>query len=163
MIGNNAQVQLKVKLLDPEAKVPGYAKPGDAAMDLTAIDDGVNTLSGDGFFYREYRTGLAFEIPEGHVGYIFPRSSISNTALSLTNAVGVIDSGYRGEVRFRFRIDPIPQLMTPTGTQPQAKVYKKGDRIGQLIVMPIPYVAVTIVDDLSTSERGTGGFGSSGA
>jgi dUTP pyrophosphatase len=98
----------------------------------------------------EYGTGLAVEIPEGHVGLLFPRSSISNSGLILTNSVGVIDSGYRGEIKFRFKHIP------------DTAYYKPGDRIGQLIVMPYPEIDFQEVEELSSTERGEGGFGSSG-
>lgn len=156
-------VTLKIKKIAPEAIIPKYAKPGDAGLDLVAIDNGkYNLLMGfdeetgtnTEAEFIEYRTGVAVEIPEGYVGLIYPRSSISNFGLSLSNAVGVIDSGYRGEIKFRFRIISAPGTL--------AIKYKKGDKIGQLIVMPYPKVNVVEVDELSTSERGEGGFGSSG-
>lgn len=151
---------LQIMKVHPDAVMPQYARSGDAGLDLVAIDNGVTTPvkegpTGDAFYryayYREYRTGLAMAIPHGHVGLIFPRSSISNTALALSNAVGVIDSGYRGEVKFRFR-----ELLNP-GIR-----YKKGDKIGQLIVMPYPEMYVTEVTSLDETDRGSGGFGSSG-
>lgn len=155
-------MKLKVKRLNTDAVVPDYAKAGDAGLDLTASDDGANMIGEDGYMYREYGTGLAVEIPEGFVGLIFPRSSISKTSLTLANSVGVIDSGYRGEIKFRFRMDVAPMLVAPDKVK-QAAVYKKGDRIGQLIVMPYPVIEVECWDgDLSSSERGTGGFGSTG-
>lgn len=154
-------MKLKIKRLNPDAILPSYAKPGDAGLDITATDEGQNTVSEDGYMYREYGTGLAVEIPAGHVGLIFPRSSISKTALSLCNSVGVIDSGYRGEIKFRFRIDMAPALVSNSKIS-RAMVYKKGDKIGQLIVMPYPTVEVEEVSELSDSERGTGGFGSTG-
>lgn len=128
--------------------IPSYAKPGDAGLDLTAISkewDEEKELV-------KFRTGLAMEIPEGHVGLIFPRSSIVKTPLMLKNAVGVIDSGYRGEVSFFF--DP--------GSRPK-KNYEVGDRIGQLIIIPYPTIEPEEVTELSKTVRGTGGFGSSGA
>ena len=139
---------VRVKKLHIDAVVPEYSKPGDAGMDLTAIsmekDDHGNVV---------YGTGLAIEIPEGHVGLIFPRSSNSKTDLYLTNHVGVIDSGYRGEIMFKFR--PIDGLLN-------AKVYQVGDRIGQLMILPYPAVELTETTELSSSERGDGGFGSTG-
>jgi len=117
-------------------------------MDLTAVsatrDDHGNVV---------YGTGLAIEIPEGHVGLIFPRSSNSKTDLYLTNHVGVIDSGYRGEIMFKYR--PIDGLLN-------AKVYQIGDRVGQLMILPYPAVELVEAAELSSSERGEGGFGSTG-
>jgi dUTP pyrophosphatase len=139
-------MKVKIKKLHPDAVVPKYAKEGDAGLDLVAVN-GIKYANG----YIEYQTGLSFEIPEGHVGLIFPRSSISNHSLSLTNSVGVIDSGYRGEVKFRFR-----DLKNGT-------IYKVGDKIGQLIIIPYPQIELEEVEELEESERGTGGFGSSGS
>ena len=141
-------MQVNIKKLHDNAVIPVYSKPGDAGMDLTAI-----SISKDDHGNITYGTGLAIEIPEGYVGYIFPRSSNSKTDLYLTNHVGVIDSGYRGEIMFKFR--PIPSLIN-------AKIYQVGDRVGQLIIMPIPTITFFEVQELSNSERGEGGFGSTG-
>lgn len=138
---------LKVKKIAENAIIPKYAKAGDAAMDLTATSkewDELNEVVVFGF-------GIAMEIPPGHVGLIFPRSSNYKVPLTLSNCVGVIDSGYRGEIKAMFR---------PTG-RPR-KNYEVGDRICQIIIMPIPQVEVVEVEQLSTSERGESGFGSSG-
>ena len=140
-------IKIKIKKLVPEAVIPSYAKPGDAGMDLvatsTSLDENGNTV---------YGTGIAMEIPEGHVGLIFPRSSNAKTDLYLTNHVGVIDSGYRGELMFKFRA-----IRTPF-----PKEYKVGDKVGQIIIMPYPQVAFIETDELSSTERGEGGFGSTG-
>ena len=98
-----------------------------------------------------YGTGIAVEIPEGYVGLVFPRSSVYRHQLALSNCVGVIDSGYRGEIKFMFRI-----------VQPHISRYSLGDRIGQLLIMPLQSVELEESDDLSDSDRGNGGFGSSG-
>jgi dUTP pyrophosphatase len=139
-------MKIKFKKLSKEAVAPAYAKPGDAGMDMVAISFRKDEM------YYEYGTGIAVEIPEGYVGLIFPRSSISNTKMILANHVGVVDSGYRGEIKFRFK-----KLAWDNGI-----VYEVGDRIGQLIIMPIPYVELEEVDELSSSDRGNGGFGSTG-
>ena len=136
----------KVMKLDAGAIVPKYAKPGDAGMDLYAV-----TQKFDKHGNYVYGTGLAMEIPEGYVGLIFPRSSISKTAHSLRNAVGVIDSGYRGEIMMKFDIN--------THNSP---VYDVGDRIAQIIIMPYPQIEFEEVFELADSERGSGGFGSTG-
>jgi dUTP pyrophosphatase len=139
-------MKVKVMKLDAGAIIPKYAKRGDAGMDLYAasfaIDQNNNYVFG---------TGLAMEIPEGHVGLIFPRSSISKTAHSLRNAVGVIDSGYRGEIMLKFDIN--------THNSP---VYEIGDRIGQIVILPYPQVEFDEVFELSKTTRGKGGFGSTG-
>lgn len=138
-------VTVKIKRLAEQAEIPKYAKIGDAGLDLTAID----CYHDHEFGFIEYGTGLAVEIPEGYVGLIFPRSSISKTPHILTNSVGVIDSGYRGEIKFRFKsIDDNEQAE-----------YCVGDRIGQLVVMPYPKVNFVEITELSNTERGSGGFG----
>jgi dUTP pyrophosphatase len=141
-------MQVRIKKLHAAAVIPAYSKSGDAAMDLTAIsvekDDDGNAV---------YGTGLAIEIPDGYVGLLFPRSSNSKTHLYLTNHVGVIDSGYRGEIKFKFR--PINGFV-------DARVYAKYDRVGQLIILPYPQIELVESDELSETERGDGGFGSTG-
>jgi len=141
-------MRIKVKKLHPDAKLPTQSHPGDAGFDLYAIDDGTNTRYG----YREYGTALAFEIPEGYVGLVYPRSSISERGMMLYNSTGVIDSGYRGEVTVRFR------LLDGEHT----KYYRRGDRIAQLVVQLIPEITIEEVQDLSASSRGSGGYGSTG-
>lgn len=140
-------MEVKIKKLTSEAVIPSYAKPGDAGMDLVATSKSVDA-SGN----TVYGTGIAIEIPEGHVGLIFPRSSNSKTDLYLTNHVGVIDSGYRGEIMFKFRaVKPV-----------FPKEYAVGDKVGQIIIVPYPAVQFVEVDELSSTERGEGGFGSTG-
>ena len=140
-----SKIKLKIKKLKDRAKIPNYAKKGDAGIDLIAT-----TTVSNGYFI-EYGTDLAMEIPEGHVGYIFPRSSISKTDHYLRNSVGVIDSGYRGEIKIRMSI---PEL--------GRKQYKNGDKKAQLIIMKLPWVDIEEVDELSETDRGEGGFGSTG-
>ncbi len=139
-------MKVKIKKLNPNAKVPRYAKPGDACMDLYAVsktDDKVgNTI---------FDTGLAIEIPMGHVGLLFPRSSICKTTHQMRNSVGVIDSGYRGPIKLVF-----------WGGNSDKTSYKVGDRIGQIMILPYPQVEFEEVEELSDSERGSGGFGSTG-
>lgn len=142
-------MKIKIKKLVEHAVIPEYAKPGDAGLDLTAVDCYKDQTYG----YVEYGTGIAIEIPEGYVGLVFPRSSISKTCLSLCNAVGVIDSGYRGEITFRMHHDE----------HSDNAEYEVGDRVGQLIIIPYPKVQFVEVDELSNTERGTGGYGSSGS
>lgn len=147
-------MKVNVKKLDSNAVVPTYAKHGDAGMDLTATsktyDDNGNVV---------YGTSLAFEIPAGYVGLLFPRSSNTKKDLILGNSVGVIDSGYRGEVVFKFKL---LNLEKDALGQSNAYDYNIGDRIGQIIIMPYPQIEFNLVDELSTTERGNSGFGSSG-
>lgn len=150
-------MKVKIKKLHPDAVIPKYAKPGDAGLDLTAVSKYF-----DEYGNLCYGTGLAFEIPEGYVGLIFPRSSICKNQLLLSNAVGVIDSGYRGEVSFKFKpSNSFASVLYDTDWE-QNGAYKKGDRIGQMIIMPYPQIEFIEVDELSETERGTGGYGSSG-
>lgn len=156
-------MKVKIKKLIPEAIIPKYAKLGDAAMDLVATSfeeqqttlvecdaDGNKEMPIEVFKFFEYGTGLAIEIPEGYVGLIFPRSSISNMGLSLANSVGVIDSGYRGEIKLRF--------YKPVGLIP----YKVGDKIGQIMIVPYPQIEFEDSEELSSSDRNISGFGSTG-
>lgn len=140
-------MQLKIKLLHSDSVKPKYAKKGDAGMDLVATNIKENTT-----FQITYGLGIAMEIPEGFVGLVFPRSSIRNTELMLSNSVGVIDSGYRGELQATFnKLNGLDSI-----------AYNVGDRVCQIVIVPTPVVQVKIVDELSDSERGEGGFGSSG-
>lgn len=142
-------MNINIERLHVDAVIPVYAKDGDAGLDLTAVSKKIVDEKDHG--YISYGTGLAMEIPKGFVGLIFPRSSISKTGLLLANAVGVVDSGYRGEIECRFKFIS------------GAKDYAVGDKVAQLIVIPIPSVDFTLVEKLSDSDRGTGGFGSTGS
>lgn len=142
-------MKVKFKKLHPMAVAPSYAKDGDAGLDLTSI--------GFKFDYKTknfvHGTGIAIEIPVGYVGLIFPRSSISKKNMLLTNHVGVIDSGYRGEIKFAFKEIP---------TDGEHNLYNAGDRIGQLIIVPYPTIELDETDELSDTSRSDGGFGSTG-
>lgn len=142
-------MNVKFKKLHEDAKIPSYAHDTDAGLDLTAVSftqefDKSNKL------VLVYHTGLAVEIPEGHVGLIFMRSSVSNKSISLTNAVAVIDSGYRGELLLKYKIttDSLPTI------------YQPGEKIGQLIIIPYPKIEPIEAEELSDSDRNEGGFGS---
>ena len=144
-------MRVNVKKLHPKAVIPYYAQAGDAGMDLYTVGQG----EADTYGNMVYKTGLAMEIPDGYVGLIYPRSSVSKTAHMLRNHVGVIDSGYRGEIILKFG-----WYETSPG---EHQVYDAGDRIGQIIIMPYPKVSFSEVNELSDSERGAGGFGSTGS
>lgn len=141
-------MKVKIKKLSKEAVIPRYAKRWDAGMDLVATKILSNEID-----EIEYGTGLSIEIPEGYVGLIFPRSSIKKYDLFLSNSIGVIDSGYRGEMKFTFK---------KSNPGMYGEEYKIGDRIGQLIILPYPQIEFEEVDELSFSERGKDGFGSTG-
>lgn len=164
----STDMKVRIKKLCPEAKIPVYAHPGDAGMDLyatsIAIDEMCNTV---------YGTGIAVEIPEGYVGLVFPRSSNSKKTLWLTNHVGVIDSGYRGEITFKFRttivyghsfLNKLRRMigLMPIISYPHGVEYKIGDKIGQLIIMPYPKIEFEEVEFLFPGDRGCRGYGSSG-
>lgn len=138
---------INFKKLSVEAAAPKKAYKTDAGFDITAIR-AVSFERGGHWFVR-YHTGLAIEIPAGYVGLLFPRSSVYKTDLSLANSVGVIDSGYTGEVCFVFR-------------QHNGAMYKAGERVGQLVILPLPDVHMVEVGSLGDSDRGDGGFGSTG-
>ena len=150
-------MQVRVKKLHPDAVIPSYAKPGDAGMDMVAID---SSISEDGL-YVEYSTGIAVEIPEGYVGLMFPRSSLSKTTMLLSNHVGVIDSGYRGEIKFRFK-DLNMQREFDGSWYCDETAYEVGNKIGQLVILPYPQIELVEATELSDTDRGADGFGSSG-
>ena len=137
--------ELVVNIKSTGIKKPGYAKPGDAGIDLVATSF---TDLGDQVVYG---TDVYLEIPEGYVGLIYPRSSIFTKHLTLSNSVGVIDSGYRGEIRAIFN------KKVNEGTY-----YQVGDKIAQIVIMPYPKVKFNVVCELSESDRGANGFGSTG-
>jgi len=139
-------MKVKIKKLHPSAVIPKYAKSGDAGLDLV-----VTTIK-DEAYQVTYGFGIAVEIPEGYVGLVFPRSSIKKTDMVLSNSVGVIDSGYRGEIMATFK--------KLAGTVSQK--YFVGERAAQLLIIPYPQVEFEEAETLSDSDRGTGGFGSTG-
>jgi dUTP pyrophosphatase len=148
-------MKVKIKRLSPDSVVPSYAKEGDAGLDLTATS--FNTDPQGNFIYG---TGLAIEIPEGYVGLIFPRSSIVKKQMALANSVGVVDSGYRGELKVIFKaalLNPISVIDFPDGSK-----YKVGERVAQLVIIPHPYIDLVESEELSDSQRSDTGFGSSG-
>jgi dUTP pyrophosphatase len=142
-------VTLAIKLLDPEIPVPRYQHPGDAGLDLPSrvdliLEPGQRAL---------VPTGLAVAIPPGYAGFVLPRSGLAiKHGITMVNAPGLIDSGYRGELSIILlntdRIEPF--------------TINRGDRIGQLVVQRVEEVNTIIVDDLDDTTRGSGGFGSTG-
>lgn len=175
-----ANLKVKIKRLHPNSVIPKYAKQGDAGLDLTAV-----SYEFDEYGNIVYHTGLSFEIPEGFVGLIFPRSSICKKDLSLTNAVGVIDSGFRGEVTAKFKptacfcdfeyntkengigsVRDNYDFVCLSGENrkdaPTPLLYEIGDRIAQMIIIPYPKIEFKEVEELSETERGDGSYGSTG-
>jgi dUTP pyrophosphatase len=138
-------MKIKLKKLKQNAVIPKYSKIGDAGLDLVATS----------LFYEKdlicYGTGIAIQIPDGHVGLLYPRSSVSKVDLALSNSVGVIDSNYRGELIVKFR-----------KTKSTPEIYLVGDRVAQLIITPFVQVDFENSEELEESSRGNLGFGSSG-
>lgn len=148
-------MQIRVKQLHPEAKTPTYATQGSACFDLYGIPHNEEKVEVSVCDSYEIPTGLAFEIPQDHVMLIFSRSGHAfkhNTRLS--NCVGVIDSDYRGEVVVKLTRDP--------STQPYLAI-NLGDRIAQAMVIPVKQVSFKEVEELTETDRGVSGFGSTGA
>ena len=141
---------LKIKRLTEDAIMPIRAHKGDAGIDLTCTSI-TQELNECGQLILVYHTGLAVEIPEGYVGLLFQRSSVSKKSISMTNAVGVIDAGYRGEImgKFRSTTDVVPAI------------YKPGERFAQLVIVPYLDIHIEEATELTETERGEGGYGSS--
>lgn len=151
-------MKVKIKKLISSAKIPKFAKEGDAGADLIATSKKFDENRG----YLEFGTGLSLEIPKGYVGLVFPRSSISNINLTMTNCVGVIDSGYRGEVKIRYKPDYVASAYLMGEDVPEPIGYEIGDKIAQLVIIKLPEVEFEEIKKLSKTKRGEGGFGSSG-
>ncbi len=143
-------MRVAIRRLDADVPLPAYARPGDAGLDLYAaesvtVEPGARVL---------VRTGIALAIPDGFAALVLPRSGLAlRHGLTVLNSPGLIDSGYRGEVKV---------LVVNTDRRTAVKL-ARGDRVAQLVVQRIETVQLTEVDELPTSERGTGGFGSTGA
>lgn len=137
---------VKFKKLNDAAVIPAYSRDGDVGLDLTATSKYEN-----GQRQLVFGFGLAVEIPPGHYGLIAPRSSIYKTGLRLSNSIGILDENFRGEIKAIFDI-----------VKPSPLTYNAGDRIAQLIIMPYPKIEPVEADELSDTNRGTNGFGSSG-
>lgn len=159
-------MKVKIKRLHPDSKIPRYALEGDAGMDLTAIGRFI-----DEYGNICYNTGLAIQIPEGYEGQLRPRSSIRKYDLALANAPATIDSNYRGELlvvfkpveRFNLRFQNENNGVVEYATLFNfLKVYEIGDRICQLVIKPVPHIEFVEVDELSDTNRGSNGFGSTG-
>lgn len=139
-------MKVRFKKLTPVAVTPYKAHPTDAAFDFTATAVGRDSNGN-----IVYNTGIAMEIPEGHVGLIFPRSSVCDKSLLLCNSVGVVDAHYRGEITAKFK-----------PATPYTKKYTPGERVFQMIIMPYPEIELVEADTLTDTDRGTGGYGSTG-
>lgn len=139
-------MKVKLKKLNENVKLPVYAKTGDAGLDIKAT-----RIENENNYSITYGTDLCIEIPFGYVGLIFPRSSIRNYDLVLSNCVGVVDSGYRGEIMATFK-----------KTKLDGMYYDVDDKVMQIIILPYPSIEFEFVEELSETERGKGGFGHTG-
>ena len=165
------KLNINFQKLHKKAVKPAYAKDDitNAGLDLTAV----TMVETDN--YIEYGTGIAVEIPQGYLGLLMPRSSNSKYDLLLCNGIGLIDSNYRGELKFRFKkiINPTKNKFSlnviknwfgikdvTLESQENYKCYKIGEQVGQLVILPYPTITLNLVDELSETNRGSGGFGS---
>jgi len=141
-------IKLPVKRLDPSIELPAYAREGDAGLDLRAAHDATLEPGGRGLV----GTGLAVAIPPGYAGLVIPRSGLAlSQGVTVLNAPGLVDAGYRGEVKV---------LLINHGEKPVT--VRRGDRISQLVVQSVERTEPIEVGELPASERGAGGFGSTG-
>lgn len=155
-------MKVKFKKLDPNAVIPTKAHPTDFGADLTATS---KSLDNHGNIV--YGFGIAVEIPEGHVGLLFPRSSNAKKHLLLSNSVGCIDAHYRGEITAKFKaitstFDETGRADYDANNTSDIETYDVGDRICQLAIIPYPEIEYEEVSELSDTDRGTGGYGSTG-
>ncbi|MCI1997681.1 MAG: dUTP diphosphatase [Olsenella sp.] len=144
-----AHIQVAVKRIDEGVELPSYAYSGDAGLDLRASEDVVLKP----FERRLVSTGLAVAIPEGYAGYVQPRSGLAlREGLSMANTPGLIDSHYRGELKVcAINLDPVKDIHI-----------ERGERIAQLVILQVPFVKLVEKGELDDTDRGAGGFGSSG-
>lgn len=152
-------VEIRVRLTD-EAPLPAHAKPGDAGMDLTSRET-VTLMPGE---TRTVGTGVAMEIPEGYVGLVFPRSGLGTKGINLSNCVGIIDSSYRGEIKAPLHNNHPPVRVHGKVVQAthEMMTIERGDRVCQIVIVPFATCECVEADELSETERGDTGFGSSG-
>ena len=143
-------MEILAKVLHPDAVLPAYANEGDAGCDLVAIEDALLKAGGGRAMVG---TGISIAIPEGHGGFVLPRSGLaSKHGVTCSNAPGLVDSGYRGELKVALvNLDPSNDYEV-----------KKGDRIAQLVILAVPSASFSVVDELPEATRGEGGFGSTG-
>ncbi|HEX5267373.1 MAG TPA: dUTP diphosphatase [Acidimicrobiales bacterium] len=143
-------LEVPVLRLDPDLPVPSYARPGDAGADLVAREDVTLAPAGGRALVP---TGLALAVPEGYAAFVQPRSGLAHKhGVTCLNTPGLIDSGYRGEIKV---------LLVNTDPE-QAFTVRRGDRIAQLVVQAVEHVSFVPMPELPTSERGEGGFGHTG-
>lgn len=149
-------MKVRIKKLYNDSILPTKAHDTDAGYDLYA-----HSISYDDDGNVVYGCGIAFEIPKGYVGLVFPRSSNAEKDLLLSNSVGVVDSGFRGEVSFKFKMF-YPHVEHSGFMHNASKDYGIKERIGQIVIMPYPEIEFVESDSLSDSDRGLDSYGSSG-
>ena len=149
-------LEVKIKKLHKDAVIPKYETVGSVGMDLTAT-----SKEYDEYGNVVFGTGISIQIPDGYYADLRPRSSISKYDLVLANSVGTIDSDYRGELILKFK-PALKKSLHHSGVQSltDVKEYNIGDRIAQIVILPYPQVSFLEVEELSSTDRGTGGFGS---
>ena len=138
---------MKIRITRPDVQVPSYAKNGDAGFDLRAAEE---VMMFDNAIVA-IPTGLKMEVPKGYSGDIRPRSGQAKRGLTVVNSPGTIDSGYRGEV-----------LVLAHNVSGDAIIVAKGERIAQMVIVPYLDVEFEVVEELDATDRGNGGFGSTG-
>ncbi len=144
-------LNIDITRTSPSAVIPGYARAGDAGLDLVANESAVVSFGS----VTTVGTGIAIALPEGYAALVIPRSGLAaRHGVTVVNAPGLIDSGYRGEIKVI--------LALLDGATERGFVIEPGDRIAQLVILPYPQIALREVDALDETERGTQGFGSSG-
>lgn len=149
-------MKIKIKKLTPDAITPTYATDGSGCFDIYTISEGATVNRGDA---EKFSTGLAFEIPKGYVMLVYSRSGHGfNSQVRLSNCVGVIDSDFRGELQIKLHNDGLHPL-NHRGTE---LYVRKGDRIAQAMIIKVDQVEFEEVKHLSSTNRGEGGFGSTG-
>lgn len=142
-------MKVPLRRIDPDLPLPRHARPGDAGVDLYSRETLV-LAPGE---RRLVPTGIAIAVPVGHAGLVTPRSGLAaRSGIGIVNAPGVVDSGYRGELAV---------ALINHGSEPVR--IERGDRIAQLVVVPVAELEFEVVEELETSERGEGGFGSTGS
>lgn len=148
-MSNSNRIELPIKRLDPEVALPTYAYEGDAGLDLRANE----SCELAPLERRLISTGLAVAIPDGYAGFVMPRSGLAlREGLSMANTPGLIDSQYRGELK----------VCAVNLDRSRPIAVTKGERIAQLVILPVPLVKLIETEELDETDRGTGGFGSSG-
>jgi dUTP pyrophosphatase len=140
-------MELQVKKLDPRAKLPNYAIPGDAGLDLYVLENYTVTA---GKYLTGIRTGIAIAVPEGQVGLCWDKSGLA-AKHGIKVMAGVIDSGYRGEM-----------ILTVLNTSDKDYNFVAGDKVMQILIQPVQQVEVVEVQELTSAERGPRNFGSTG-